>query len=201
MVTAKPERRQPQAQPLRRKRASQRPLKVLLRAGWLGVSAAALGLTLLIGFAAVIYPAITGGSGYTILTRSMEPGMPPGSYIVVHPTPVEELDVGDIITFQLKSGEPEVVTHRISAVEATSSGEWRFVTKGDNNSSVDSGAVSEVQIRGRVQYVIPLIGFAGLYAAGESSGWITVVIATVLFAYATVNVIAWWRARRTAVQS
>ncbi|QIM16835.1 signal peptidase I [Leucobacter insecticola] len=162
----------------------------------LGVSAGVFGLVMLLALAAVIVPALTGASGYTILTRSMEPGLPPGSYIVVRQTPIAELEVGNIITFQLESGKPEVVTHRIQAIELTSSGERRFITRGDANAASDAGAVQEAQIKGQVWYVIPYLGFLGLFAAGSGKEWVTALAVTALFAYALANVVSWLRDRR-----
>ncbi len=81
--------------------------------------------------------ALTGSTPYTVLTSSMEPTYPPGTLIVVKPQDADSLRVGDAITFQWESGKPDVVTHRIIAVQRTAKGELRFTTQGDANSSPD----------------------------------------------------------------
>ncbi|NKS55628.1 signal peptidase I, partial [Rhodococcus hoagii] len=71
----------------------------------------------------IVIPRITGSTPYTVLTGSMEPTYPPGTLIVVKPQAAETLGAGDAITFQWESGKPDVVTHRITAVQYTAGGE------------------------------------------------------------------------------
>src|SRR5262249_9052670 len=66
---------------------------------------------------AVGVPIATGSNTYSVLTRSMEPGLPPGTLLVVRPAAAGDLHVGDVVTYQLSSGKPDVVTHRIVRVE------------------------------------------------------------------------------------
>ena len=41
------------------------------------------------------------------------PASAPGSVVVVRPVDPADIGVGSVITYQLESGEPEVVTHRV----------------------------------------------------------------------------------------
>lgn len=174
------------------KKLGVRILRGILR----GISAVVLSITVVLAFAAIIIPAITGAQTYTVLTRSMEPAYPPGTYLVVRPTPTDELKLGDVITYQLKSGRPEVVTHRITEVAASGDGERRFTTKGDNNAVADPEQVKPVQIRGSLWYAIPYLGWAtGLRGESSSSVWIPVV-AGLVFLYALYMIIAWIVERR-----
>lgn len=144
-------------------------------------------LVLVIGLAALTVgiPALIGGAPLTILSGSMSPALQPGSLIVVKPTPVDEIAVGDVITFQLDSGRPTLVTHRVIArITDTASGEIRFVTQGDANNAPDANPVSPVQIRGTVWYMIPGLGWANQVINGEMRTWLVPLIAGVLFAYA-----------------
>ncbi|QIM17308.1 signal peptidase I [Leucobacter insecticola] len=161
-----------------------------------GISAVVLSITVVLAFAAVVIPTFTGAQTYTVLTRSMEPAYPPGTYLVVRPTPVDELKLGDIITYQLKSGQPEVVTHRITGVSTNSDGERRFTTQGDNNAVADPEQVRPVQIRGALWYAIPYLGWlTGLRGESSSSVWIPIA-AGLVFLYAAYMVVAWIIERR-----
>ena len=61
----------------------------------------------------IVVPRATGSQTYTVLTNSMAPKFPPGTFLVVKPVDFDELKYGDVVTFQLYSGRPEVETHRI----------------------------------------------------------------------------------------
>ncbi|QIK64766.1 signal peptidase I [Leucobacter viscericola] len=173
----------------------------MLRGVLRGISAVVLSITVVLAFAAVIIPTVTGSQTYTVLTHSMEPAFPPGTYLVVRPTPEADLKIGDVITYQLKSGRPEVVTHRIVEISATGDGERRFTTKGDNNAAADPEQVRPVQIRGALWYAIPYLGWVtGLRGEGASSIWIPVV-AGIVFLYALYMVVAWIVERRKNKQS
>ncbi|WFR72163.1 signal peptidase I [Prescottella defluvii] len=91
----------------------------------------------------IVIPRLAGATPYTVLTSSMEPTYPPGTLIVVKPQDSQSLQVGDAITYQWESGKPEVVTHRIVAVQRTSDGELRFTTQGDDNSSPDESPLCQ----------------------------------------------------------
>lgn len=163
----------------------------ILRSIFVGISAVVLAFTVVLAFAAIIIPTVTGSQTYTVLTRSMEPGYPPGTYLIVRPTPINEIRIGDVITYQLKSGQPEVVTHRIIGASATSDGQRRFTTQGDNNAVADPEQVRGVQIRGTLWYAIPYLGWAtGLRGESSSSVWIP-ILAGIVFLYALYMVIAW----------
>lgn len=162
----------------------------------LGVSAGLLLLTLLVAALAVIAPLLSGARPMTVLTGSMEPKLPVGTLIVVRPTDPDELRVGDVITYQLRSGEPEVVTHRIVAI--TTDGEERtFATRGDANPSPDAAPVREVQIRGRLWYAIPYLGYVNTIINGELRPWVIGIVAAALFVYAAWMIVSGVRDRRT----
>ena len=90
-----------------------------LNVGW---RVAVIGvLTLMVGAlaAAVVVPRLAGATPFTVLTSSMRPHYPPGTLVVVRPVDTDLLRVGDVVTYQLHSGERDVVTHRIVAVGAS----------------------------------------------------------------------------------
>jgi signal peptidase I len=59
-----------------------------------------LGTVVAAAAALIVVPKATGSMPLTVLTGSMSPTYEPGSVVVVRPTPVEELRVGDAVTFQ-----------------------------------------------------------------------------------------------------
>lgn len=124
-----------------------------------GVSYVALCLAALAALALVVVPMLTGSQTYSVLTSSMAPKYAPGTFLVVKPVPYEELRVGDIITYQIESGSPAVITHRISAIGADQNGEIVFTTKGDNNDVEDELPVREIQVKGKLFYAVPFVGF------------------------------------------
>ncbi|WP_104161747.1 signal peptidase I [Arthrobacter sp. ZGTC212] len=124
-----------------------------------GASYVALCLAALAALALVVVPMLTGSQTYSVLTSSMAPKYAPGTFLVVKPVPFEELKVGDIITYQIESGSPAVITHRITSVTAEQSGEIVFITKGDNNDVEDELLVREVQVKGKLFYAVPYVGF------------------------------------------
>lgn len=84
-------------------------------------------------------PKIFGYSVMQIVSGSMEPDIPTGSYILIKEIPPEDVAVGDVITFF--SDDPRIYgypnTHRV--VEAPIMGEdgLVFVTQGDANDAHD----------------------------------------------------------------
>lgn len=152
----------------------------------LGVSAGILAFIVLVGVLVIVIPAVSGATPMTILTRSMEPTYPPGTLIIVRPTAAEEVKIGDALTYQLKSGEPAVVTHRVIAISTSSSGELAFTTKGDNNAKADELPVRPVQFekQGTVWYSVPWIGYLNNLISGDARQFVIPVLVVLLFVYA-----------------
>jgi signal peptidase len=159
--------------------------KSLLHYLGLGLSTGLLLFVALIGVLVIVVPAATGSTPYTILTTSMEPTYPPGTLIVVKPTDPQSINVGDVVTYQVKSNEPEVITHRVVQIVHSSDpdAELRFVTKGDNNGAAD-GEIRAVQVRGVVWYAVPWIGYINNLVNGDARAVVIPLVATALFLYA-----------------
>jgi signal peptidase len=115
----------------------------------------------------------------------MEPSYPPGTLIIVKPTDPQAINVGDVVTYQVKSNEPEVITHRVIQILHSSDPdvELQFVTQGDNNGSPD-GAIRAVQIRGVVWYAVPWIGYINNVVNGDARAVVIPLVAIALFGYA-----------------
>lgn len=153
---------------------------------------AALGLLLVM----VVVPRLGGATPYTVLTGSMRPTLPPGTLVVVRPTPFDQIDVGDVVTYQLRSGERAVVTHRV--IGRTLDGENRpaLITQGDANSTADPDLVIEVQVAGTPWYSVPWLGHLNVAAVGERAAAGRIVAAGLL-GYVAFLIVGGLRRRRS----
>lgn len=173
-----------------RRRSSATKERGLLQYIGLGLSAALLLLIAGIAVLVVALPAAVGGLPLTVLTSSMEPGLPPGTLVVMKPTPVEDVRIGDVLTYQITSGEPAVVSHRVTSKSTDTLGKTTFTTKGDNNDAADPLPVMEVQVKGTVWYSIPYLGWVNNAITGEARAWLVPLAAGALFAYFAYTVVA-----------
>ena len=116
---------------------------------------AALGIVVLV----IIVPALLGLQRYVITGGSMTGTISKGSVIYSRLTPVEQLKVGDIITFY-PPGSSAPVTHRIIGIDSGQDGKQVYRTKGDFNEAADPWKVNLVEPR-QARYVlhIPAIGY------------------------------------------
>jgi signal peptidase len=157
-----------------------------LNVGWRAVVIGVL--TVMVGalVATVVVPRLGGATPFTVLTGSMRPHYPPGTLVVVRPVDADLLRVGDVVTYQLRSGERDVVTHRIVAVGVSLQhpDERVFTTKGDANRIADAKPVRPVQIRGRLWYAVPYLGKASNLMTVGSRKIAEVAAAAGLLAYA-----------------
>ncbi|MDR0570869.1 MAG: signal peptidase I [Clostridiales Family XIII bacterium] len=106
---------------------------------------------------------IFGFSSFVVLTDSMYPVLPQGTFLLVHHVDAEEINIGDDITFMLPSNS--TATHRVVDVYEGYgvNGERGFRTQGVNNPHADPDAVFAGNVVGRVVFSSPAIGaFIGL---------------------------------------
>lgn len=158
---------------------------------YLGVGLSAGVFTLVLALAAIliVVPWAGGATPMTILTNSMEPTLPPGTLIVVKPKPIDDIRVGDVVTYQIRSGHPEVVSHRVIKTSSSSDGKRTFITKGDNNDAPDPTVVAG-QVRGVVWYSVPWIGYVSMFIDGAGRSLIVPAISVVLLGYAGFMIVA-----------
>lgn len=149
-----------------------------------GLSAGLLALVALLGALVIVVPAVAGATPLTVLTGSMIPTYPPGTLIVIKPVDAKDIRIGDPVTYQIESGKPGVVTHRVISITSSSDASTSFITKGDNNGAPDAKPVVQAQVKGEVWYSVPWIGYVSTAMNGENRGWIIPVIAVGLFLYA-----------------
>ena len=86
-----------------------------------------------------------------ILSNSMQPNINRGDAVIYNKN-YNELKVGDIIVFSI---ENKIVVHRIYKINENGT----FITKGDNNESIDNWVVEEANVIGIVKGYIPYIGY------------------------------------------
>jgi signal peptidase len=155
-------------------------LTATLRAGrW----AVLFGLVaLLVG--AVFLPRLTGASTYTVLTGSMVPALAPGTVVVVRPVDPRDIGVGSVISYQPRSGDAEVVTHRVVEQGVNDQGQPVFRTEGDANNTPDITWVSADQVRGTLWYSLPYVGYLGKMLPYATKQVIIVIAAVSLLGYA-----------------
>ena len=117
-------------------------------------------------------------SAYTIVSPSMVPTINVLDVVVtMRVNSPEDLEKGDIITFNSTDYRYSgvLVTHRIVDIEKTTSGEYLYTTKGDNNNTQDSSRISFDEIYGRVIFRIPKIGYIQYYLS-SILGWVAIII-------------------------
>jgi signal peptidase len=146
--------------------------------------------------ATIVVPAVAGAERFTVLTGSMRPTYPPGTLVIVRPAEVDGLAIGNPITYQLESGRPDVVTHRIISVRHNAKGEASFITQGDANDNPDPKPVRPEQIRGEVWYSIPHLGYVNNWLSGQKRALTVAIVIAVLIGYAIYNVVQDARTRR-----
>lgn len=143
---------------------------------WNSITTAIIGLmialvVLIWGFKCLGYEVLVVQSG------SMEPVYHVGSLIYVKSVEPEELEVGDVITFELGNGVRG--THRIIEV-LDNNGELSFITKGDANEMEDNKPVVEDAIVGQVKFTIPKLGFFITYIQQPPGTYIAISVAAML---------------------
>ena len=150
----------------------------------LALSGSLLVIVLALGVLVIVVPAISGGTALTVLTQSMEPKLPPGTLIIIRPTPIGDIKIGDVLTYQIKSGQPAVVSHRVISRSVDTKGRTTFITKGDNNDLPDAGPVQKVQIKGVLWYSIPWLGYINNLVGGQGRSLLIPLVAVALLIYA-----------------
>jgi len=161
----------------------------------IALSGALLVLVVALGILTIVLPAASGGRALTVLTSSMQPALPPGTLIVVRPTPPDGVRVGDVLTYQLASGRADVVTHRVLARTVAADGSVQYTTQGDANPVPDPEPVSEAQVVGTLWYSLPLIGWVNAAVSGDVRAIVIPAAGIALLLYAALQFALSARAR------
>lgn len=123
-----------------------------------------LGSCLLLGVLAlmllvVLVPRVTGVQFVTVLSGSMSPTFDRGAVLVVRPVEPAAIKVGDVIVYRQAHDATSTVAHRVTAVNGDGSSA-SLETKGDANEMPDRDLVPVADVVGRVEFDVPLLGYA-----------------------------------------
>ena len=171
-------------------------LRSLIGAVWNGL---VLGVSLLIIAAAaliILVPAAVDGMPLTVLSGSMRPTYEPGDLVVIRHKDPRDIRIGEIITYQVRSGESELVTHRVIGRESSTDNSIAFTTQGDANKLPDATLIYDYQIHGTVWYRIPMLGWVNNWFNGEKRVIVVPTAAGALILYALWNLAVGVRDRR-----
>jgi signal peptidase len=111
----------------------------------------------------VLAPALIGWERYAIVSGSMTGTYDKGSLVLDEVVPVDQLRVGDVITYMPPAGGRvgHLITHRISWIGRDDAGRKIFRTKGDANPVADPWTFRLDQAtQARVKVGIPYAGYA-----------------------------------------
>jgi signal peptidase len=111
----------------------------------------------------IIVPGLMGYQRYVITGGSMEPTIHKGSLAFDRVVDVQDLEVGDVITYRppASSGVDHLVTHRIVSIEQEAGKPRALVTKGDANPTADPWRFQLVAARQPVvERAVPYVGWA-----------------------------------------
>lgn len=100
----------------------------------------------------IFIPVLWGKKPLVVISGSMEPILKVGGILYYEQINIDDFKVDDILVYQLND---HIVSHRILKIDKDG-----FITKGDNNSSVDSYIVYKENIIGKgTNWSIPYIGY------------------------------------------
>ena len=138
--------------------------------------------TVLVGLMVILAALLWGFRllGFEVLvvqSGSMEPNYHVGSLVYVKPVDASELEIGDVITFELGGGVRG--THRMIEV-LDDNGNLSFRTKGDNNDDADFNPIFPEAIVGEVKFTIPHLGFLITYIQQPPGTYVAISVVAVL---------------------
>lgn len=125
----------------------------------------------IIVYALICIPYVFKYKPLVVLTGSMEPKFKVGSIIYYKNVPIEEIKVGDAITFKMGDS---LVSHRVYSIS-----DGLYETKGDANNTVDATRIKPSDILGKdANFCIPYLGYFVKYI--NDNMYILIVIALIL---------------------
>lgn len=109
-------------------------------------------------------PGFMGYKAYTVVSGSMEPGIPTGSLVYIKDMEPEDVETGHVIAYYGGRDTNVIITHRVVENRVT---KGEFITKGDANRTEDMNPVSYDHFLGRVELSIPKLGVAAQIMTGR----------------------------------
>ncbi len=113
---------------------------------------------------------------YVIVSGSMEPLIKVRDAVIIKRAKEDNIKVGDVVTYRSMDDAfyGILITHRVINIEEVD-GKKTFITKGDNNETIDRTPVSFSQIQGKVIMRVPKIGYLKYFLI-EYYGWIITIL-------------------------
>ncbi|GAA6526953.1 signal peptidase I [Intrasporangium sp. DVR] len=143
-----------------------------------------LALVTLAGLA-YLAPGVLGYERYVITGGSMSGTFEKGALVLERPVAVAELQVGDVITYvpPASSGVSTLVTHRITEITSSETGQPVLRTKGDANADVDPWTFSlNAPTQPVVEVAVPHVGWALIALADRQARMLVIGIPASLVA-------------------
>lgn len=135
-------------------------------------------IVMLILVACLYIPKFFGISPLIVLSGSMEPEYPIGSLLYVNQHNLDDIKIGDAITFYID--ESTLVTHRVVGIDESS---CTYITKGDANEVNDGSPVSFDDVLGVPIMNIPKLGGVADWLSHKSGKIIyvtAIIVVTIL---------------------
>jgi len=143
------------------------------------------GVAVFLGSLAFLLPSLLGYDRYVITSGSMTGTFDVGSIVFDKPVPVEDLEVGDVITYlpPETSGVPNLVTHRIVDIHRSTSGRLVYRTQGDANPQRDPWTFQlDRAVQAKVEFGVPYAGHVFLALANRDTRMLVIGIPAGLIA-------------------
>ena len=132
------------------------------------------GLLLLIAIVSVC-----GAKGYSIASNSMSPKLNKGDVVFVKAMPFDKLEKGDIVTVEFKVKDGTTYTHRIVSIDYDKK---EIKTAGDKTGLIDTESADAEQIKGKVWFSVPLLGYPSLWLTSTNYVAIIGIVVLVIMA-------------------
>jgi signal peptidase len=130
----------------------------------------------------VYFPRLVGLKEFSIETGSMEPTVKQGSMVFVRRyDDFTDYSVGDIVTFS-DVNNTKSFTHRIVEINES---DQSFDTKGDANDSNDPSPTNFQYAYGKVEFVIPYVGYAVTFLKNTP---VKIAVAAIYIAWIAIEV-------------
>jgi len=97
-----------------------------------------------------------------VMSGSMEPKIKVGSVVFIQKVKLETLEESNIITFASQEDPNMSITHRLVKIEEKE-GKTVFKTRGDANNSDDITETLPSQVKGKVVFSLPLLGYLSVW--------------------------------------
>lgn len=124
----------------------------------------------------------------SVLSGSMEPAIHTGSVVIV--APAADYKIGEVITFGEISKTKTPTTHRIKDIKIVDD-KPVYITKGDANNAPDNKEVAASEVKGKVLFTIPYLGFILNFVKQPMGFALVIIVPAILIIWEEVKKI--WR--------